>query len=237
MSLPYEWSNRQFLQSENGFQEFFERELTLPSPKIHDVYNRLYVIFLLYKRPELQHFLAGTYAEAALSLMFDSYTALRTTQITASILTLRASLDQLLKSWCISMKLEPDPTRFKQNRLKVTKAIFTTIPSNHTILRSRFQSASDSLQSQYEDASRITHHLSVTNHTTNGYLFDSLHHSTNDLEQAVTFIQKVLEDILIITITLCRSSLAIWDTPELREILSLTFHSKKADKIIRLCKL
>jgi hypothetical protein len=80
VSSPYQWSQQQFNDAEAEFNLFFERERDC-NPTLEKVYRRLYVLFLLYKRPELQKFLAGQYSEAALSLLFDSYTALRTSQI------------------------------------------------------------------------------------------------------------------------------------------------------------
>jgi hypothetical protein len=110
------------------------------------------------------------------------------------------------------------------------------VSANNPLLCAKFQAASEQLQDEFAEASRITHHLSVSNHSTNGYLFDSLHQSASEVDDAVIYIQSVLENVLIMTIVICKKSLQFWDSTELKKILKLTLSSNKTETIVKLCK-
>ncbi|QOP56144.1 hypothetical protein [Lacticaseibacillus paracasei] len=235
MSSPYEWVRKQFLQSEDEFKHYLERQVVPQTSDLKKVYQRLYVIFLFYHRPELQKYLKSNYSDAAVSLMFDSYIALRTSQLTASVLTLRASLDQAIKGWCEPLEVPFDSTRFKQNRLELTKKVCTSFKSSSNLLRSKFQSASDDLQNNFAEASQLTHHLGVSNYEASGYLSEALNQS-NNLSETVRFVLHALENVLTFIITLCRESFQVWDSSELLKILQITFSSTKSKTFVKLCK-
>lgn len=195
---------------------------TIRLDKIYKSYSYVYFIHYFTNRIELKSFVDNEYLNASLSFYKEAYISMLLGQKSAYILLLRSSLENFVKYLLSYYDLTIDPTRFKQNvhtlrrSGKISSNLFTEV---------------DSFIALYRDYSGLSH--SVINRNIN--LISYLESGTKGTEQSflacLEQLKKVSQKYGYFLIDVCKSSLKIWDTHDLKTMLSITYPDSQVSKI------
>lgn len=211
----------------NQFDDYREiiskaTNLHLSLKKESKTFLRVYVLWSLSKRPELEKWLHNNYYVVSLSFLLEAFTCLMLNQTSGAQLLLRSSVENFIK-FCLSTEnLTIDNTRFKQN-LKSLRTVY----NDEKILQHISK-----LETIYHDLSKLSHSASSSEISIVNYIGQTLNVTELEFTNTITYIRKIIDIYLLFIFTICRESLKKWDSSDLRNTLKIGFKDNKVKSIL-----
>lgn len=190
------------------------------------IFLYLYVVWYFSNRNELKNYLKDDYFIYSCSFIYEAYISFILNQQTAVSLLLRSSMENFLKFLLHHYGLDIDPTRFKSNASKLRKKI-TNENSRRRI---------DRLVTIYGNISSISHSANGEKIDIIKFFSSTIISSENICEKTSINFKRILMVYDYFILTLCKDSLKKWDTPDLANILNVSFKPNKVQSIVACLK-
>lgn len=199
------------------------------------IFKHIYLINHFKNRAETKRFF-NTNFDIAFSLMLESIYALYSGHIRAALLLLRSAQEMTLKSiiyqernWIKTKKenvsFEDLSFRFLENKTIFIKDITPYL--NKTIYADYF-SKLDKTVTIYKELSGIVHSSNKSIDFNLYQYFSSIIYKKSDINKFLNLFMTTLRNLLDLICYMMRDSLKLWDTYELKDLLSIIIKKEKS---------
>lgn len=198
------------------------------------LFGKIVLLNYLLFRVETRRSLKDSNLDACLSFLIEAYISFYHSELNASKLLLRASIDSMVKYMKSHFSEPYDEHRFSPNLNNYRQSnAFKIIESNHLIdpevIVGDFTTA-------YDQFSKLTHNIIQTNDYIAKYFSTVLAPKQKEVSHYFNLIDRVVKDFCLILLSFSKQSLVLWENEDRLNLLALGFNNKTSKKLNQLLR-
>ena len=210
------------------------KRIPMSDVELKKLFGKIVLLNYLLFRVETRHLLKDSNLNACLSFLIEAYISFYHSELNASKLLLRASIDSMVKYMKSHFSESYDEHRFSPNlanfqQSKAFKNCASSLLINPNAFLGDFTTA-------YDQFSKLTHNIIQTDNHIAKYFSTVLEPKRKELLHYSKLIDKIVTDFCLILLSFSKISLILWENEDRLNLLALGFNSKKSKKLNQLLR-